>query len=101
MRSKIVPRKHDIKPKEISTSKNYRWAELMKRTFGVDVLKCPACGKNMKVTSTLLNDSVVKPFLRSLKQSDEPPQPSAARAPPENDADFDFDQSSPQSDDGF
>jgi len=73
----------------------------MKRVFGVDVLKCPTCSETMRVISTLLDYSVVKPFLRSVKHPDEPPKPSSARAPPEENSDFDFDQSNPQNADGF
>lgn len=91
-----MPREKTRKPKERSPSKNYRWSELMKRVFGVDVLKCPACGKPMAVISTLLDESVVKPFLRCIKQPDEPPKLSPARAPPEQEPDFEFDQSNSQ-----
>ena len=29
--------------------RNYNWAELMKRVFGFDVLKCDACGGRMRI----------------------------------------------------
>jgi hypothetical protein len=33
--------------------RNYRWAELMKRVFLVDVLQCVSCGCDMKVLAAI------------------------------------------------
>ena len=37
------------KPRAAAHPRNYCWAELMKRVFGFDVLKCAACGGRMRI----------------------------------------------------
>ena len=36
------------------------WAELLKRTFGVDPKQCPDCGGRMKMIATIMRADVVK-----------------------------------------
>jgi hypothetical protein len=50
------------------------WAALMKRTFGVDVLRCPRCGERMRLIATIEDPSVAKKILEHLGLP--------ARAPP-------------------
>ncbi len=40
------------------TAHRYRWAELMRRVFGLDVLRCPQCGGRRKLIA-LLTDSFI------------------------------------------
>ena len=35
------------------------WAELLKRTFGVDPKQCPDCGGRMKMIATIMRADVV------------------------------------------
>ena len=37
----------------VPRSRNYRWAELMKRVFLADVLRCESCGGEMKVLAVI------------------------------------------------
>lgn len=101
-RKHIVPAQNkDSNQKNSNRTKNRTWSELMKRVFGFDVLKCPSCGAKMKVISTLLDSAVVKPFLKSVKRTHEPPEPAPARAPPHEPAPFDYDQTPTQDPHGF
>jgi len=52
-------------------STEYQWAELMRRTFGVDVLACPRCGGRLRLVALIYQASVVQR-----------PEPRPARAPP-------------------
>lgn len=60
----------------------YQWAELMRRTFGVDVLACPRCGGRLRLVALIEQASVVQRFLRHLGLPTEVPEPRPARAPP-------------------
>src|SRR5207247_9916742 len=44
----------------------YRWADLMRRTFGVDVLECPRCGGRLRLMALIEHARVVEPILRHL-----------------------------------
>jgi hypothetical protein len=48
------------------------WAELMKLTFGLDVLACPRCGGRLKHVATILDARVARRIVGK-----------SARAPPE------------------
>ena len=60
----------------------YRWAELMRRTFGLDVLACPRCGGRLRLVALIDQASVVQRILRHLGLPTEVPEPRPARAPP-------------------
>jgi hypothetical protein len=60
----------------------YRWADLMRRTFGFDVLACPRCGGRLCLLALIEQASVVERILRHLGLPTELPQPWPARAPP-------------------
>ncbi|MEO8903941.1 MAG: hypothetical protein ABI627_20670, partial [Polyangiaceae bacterium] len=65
------------------SSERYRpWAELLKRTFGVDVEKCPSCGGRMRLLALVTEPSSVARFLRHQGEPSEVPPRAAARAPP-------------------
>ena len=43
------------------------WAELLKRTFGVDVLTCPRCGSGkMKMIAFIRRERSVKKYLAAI-----------------------------------
>ena len=58
------------------------WADLMRRTFGFDVLACPRCGGRMRLVALIEQAGVVQRILRHLGLPTEIPEPRPARAPP-------------------
>ena len=65
----------------------YLWAELMRRTFGLDVLECPHCGGRLRLLALIEQPSVVDRIVRHLGLPDERPEPRPPRAPPRRDED--------------
>ena len=59
-----------------------RWAELMRRSFGFDVLACPRCGGRLHLIALIDEEAVIERILRHLCLSTELPEPRPARAPP-------------------
>jgi hypothetical protein len=60
----------------------YQWADLMRRTFGFDVLVCGWCGGRMRLLALIEHAAIVERILRHLGLPTEAPQPRPARAPP-------------------
>jgi hypothetical protein len=60
----------------------YRWADLMRRTFGFDVLACPRCGGRLRLLALIEHASTVDRILRHLGLPTAVPEPRPARAPP-------------------
>jgi hypothetical protein len=60
----------------------YQWAELMRRTFGVDVLACTRCSGRLRLVALTEQASVVQRILRHLGLPTEVPEPQPARSPP-------------------
>ena len=65
------------------------WQELMKRSFDVDVLKCPKCASRMRLISVIKDPAVIHKILDHLGLDSELPTPEPARPPPEQ-QDFEF-----------
>jgi Putative transposase len=65
-----------------SRSGGYQWAELMRRTFGLDVLACTRCGGRLRLVALIEQVSVVQRILRHLGLPTELPEPRPARSPP-------------------
>jgi hypothetical protein len=62
---------------------NYRpWAELLKRTFGVDVLQCPKCKGPMKLIAMLTETKSVARYLAGIGELTDVPGRSPSRGPP-------------------
>ncbi len=62
-----------------ATGSRYRpWAELLRRTFAVDVETCPRCGGHMRLMALITEPQSVARLLRHRGEPTEPP----ARAPP-------------------
>jgi hypothetical protein len=59
-----------------------RWADLMRRTFGIDTLACPRCGGRLRWIALIDEASVIERILRHLRLPTEVPTPRPARAPP-------------------
>lgn len=58
------------------------WAELLKRTFGFDVLTCPCCGGSMKLLAIVTDPKSVARYLRGIGEPTDVPQRTPARGPP-------------------
>ena len=58
------------------------WAELMRRTFGVDVLACEKCAGRMKIVALIDQPPVIEKILKHLGLPTEIPKARPARAPP-------------------
>jgi hypothetical protein len=57
-------------PAEVSKRGPYRpWAELLKRTFHVDVLECPKCQGRMRLLAVLTEDHEVRRYLRGISEA--------------------------------
>ena len=61
---------------------NYLWAELMRRSLGLDVLACPRCGGRLVLIALLDDPAVIRRILEHLGLPTEIPEARPARAPP-------------------
>ncbi len=90
--SKLNPR---LAPKPVVASDNpldmpesprrgaYRpWAELLKRTFGLDVLMCPRSSGRMKLLALVTDPTRVARYLRGIGEPTDVPNRPPARGPP-------------------
>jgi len=66
------------------------WAELLRRTFEIDVLACTECGGRLRLLATIEDPAVVRKILSHLGIAPEVPRPAPARSPPEATGLFDF-----------
>ena len=62
------------------------WAELMRRVFAVDVLKCPTCGGRMRILAAIHDPDVVRVILESMGLPSRAPPNRSVR--PESKDDF-------------
>jgi len=53
--------------------RNYSWAELMKRVWGFDVLKCESCGGRMRILCAINPPEAIKKILDCLGLPSRPP----------------------------
>ncbi len=58
------------------------WAELLKRTFGVDPKECPDCGGRMKMIATIMRADVVTAILDAQGLPTDAPFIQPCRGPP-------------------
>jgi len=63
-------------------ARNQLWADLMRRTFGFDVLACPRCGGRLRLIALIEQVAVIERILRHLDLPAEIPASRPARAPP-------------------
>jgi hypothetical protein len=61
---------------------NWLWAQLMRRSFGFDVLACPNCGGRFRLVALIEYREAVQRILRHLGLPAEVPPPRPARGPP-------------------
>ena len=57
----------------------WRWADLMRRAFDLDVLACPRCGGRLRLIAVILDPRTIEAMQRSLGL---PTTKSGDRAPP-------------------
>lgn len=58
------------------------WAELLRRTFSVDVLECPSCKGRMTLVAMVTEQAGVTRLLAALGEPTSVPERSPARGPP-------------------
>jgi hypothetical protein len=58
------------------------WAELMMRTFAVDVLCCPRCSGRLRLVALMTEPKEIRRYLRALGEPTDAPDRSPARGPP-------------------
>jgi len=63
-------------------TRNYLWAELMRRSLGLDVLACPRCGGRLTLIALIEDPAVIARVLRHLGLPTAMPEAQPARAPP-------------------
>jgi hypothetical protein len=64
------------------SARAWLWAELMRRSFGFDVLACPRCGDRLELIALIDNPSVIRRILSHLGLPTEVPAARPARPPP-------------------
>jgi len=70
--------------------RNYRWADLLRHTFEIDVLECERCGGRMKLIAVLTDANTIEAVTASLEEDANPLEPRRARPPPDDPmSDFD------------
>jgi hypothetical protein len=93
--------------RSISTHHRHRWAELLKRVFEIDALRCPRCGSTLRLIAAIEDPVVARRILECLKfPARAPPLEPASRAAipaesidPDRDSGWHFDQSRPAEED--
>jgi hypothetical protein len=64
------------------TGGRHPWADLLKRVFAVDVLRCPGCGGRRKIVAAITQAAVIRAILAALGLPTDPPAVHPARGPP-------------------
>ena len=95
MRARIAPRselatgaetsdgKHAEHVEDERRARRYRpWAELLKRTFGFDVLACPRCEGRMRLLAMVIEPKSVARYLHAVGEPTDLPVRSPTRGPP-------------------
>ncbi len=60
------------------------WSELLRRTLGIDALKCPRCEDGrMRIVSFITKGDTIRKILEAVDLPTEPPSPAPARPPPQ------------------
>ena len=71
------------KPGRPDHAGSYRpWAELLARTFAVDVLACPTCQGRMKLLALVKSPASIARYLATVGEATEVPRRSPGRGPP-------------------
>jgi hypothetical protein len=87
-RSRITPAPPEVPEGEAEPEGRWpaggyrRWAELLARTFGVDVLSCPSCGGRMRLVAVFDEAGRIARYLAAVGEATEVPGRSPSRGPP-------------------
>ncbi len=77
------PAAETAEPDQKAPTGGYRpWAELLARTFAVDVLSCPSCQGRMRLLAMVKDPASIARYLAALDEATEVPLRTAARGPP-------------------
>jgi hypothetical protein len=68
--------------KRPGAGRGWRWADLMRRVFAVDVLACPGCNGRLRLVAVLDASVATARILQHLGLPTEVPMPAPARASP-------------------
>lgn len=90
LRSRIIPEppaesSEDVREEPTPPPRRCRyrpWAELMMRTFAVDVLCCPRCKGRLRLVALMTEPKEIRRYLRALGERTDAPVRSPARGPP-------------------
>jgi hypothetical protein len=63
-------------PASAASPPRWRWAELLQRVFGVDVLACTNCSDRMRLIATIEDPRVVRRILTHLRLDDDEDRPA-------------------------
>jgi hypothetical protein len=69
-------------PEAGRTPRRRQWADLMRRSFGFDVLACDRCGGRLRLIALIQQAAVISRILTHLVLPVEVPTPQPARSPP-------------------
>ncbi len=88
LRDEVVPRPPSSRHRESVSGASgcahpYSWAELMRRVFDVDVLRCAHCGSRRRLIALIAEPEVIRRILFHLGIPADPPRLAPARSPPE------------------
>lgn len=75
----------NLQKKPACRPRNYAWAELMRRVFDLDVLKCDRCGGRMRILAAINPPDAIRKILECLGLPSRPPPIARALPDPELD----------------
>ena len=79
----LPPTAEDVEPEKRLRKSGYRrWAELLERTFLLDVLSCPSCQGRMRLIAVVKNPAGIVRYLAAAGEPTDVPGRSPPRAPP-------------------
>ncbi|SMF27667.1 Putative transposase [Pseudobacteriovorax antillogorgiicola] len=64
----------EVEPDDPPASRYIPWAELLKRTFGIDLSTCPKCGGRVRVIAAIIETEAVFKILNHVGLGADPPQ---------------------------
>jgi len=79
----LPPTAEDVEPEKRVRKSGYRpWAELLERTFAVDVLVCPSCQGRMRLLAMVKNPAGMARYLAAAGELTDVPSRAPGRGPP-------------------
>jgi hypothetical protein len=73
------PRPPPPRPQRYVRPRHYAWADLLRRTFAVDVLDCPECGGRLRLLATITQREVIERILSHLGLPTVSPEPAQSQ----------------------